>query len=217
MCTQLAKELKMRRGYADVVYFFKTANVRRDVIGCEFLEIATMYYLKDPSLEPEEILKFVAENATRGHFDEKDCLNEMKKAIETIHVSNFRKLDKDNAVFDFIENAATEIRLRSLLEIRRWGENLTAITEKTMTVFCTVTIQRIAEPKVSFQNLLRCLANECQSEYDELVLELYKVVRNQPYASSVKGKSEEEILKMMAQDVEYFVSLAIKNLNQMIF
>lgn len=217
MCTELAKNLKMRRGYADVMYLFRIAGVRRNVIGCEFLEIATMSYLKDPSLELEEILKIVAESATMGNFDEKGCLDEMKKAIETIHVSNLKELDKENVVIDFIKNIATQIRLRSLLEIRKWGENLAFITEQTMDIFCFVTMQRMMNPKEAFRDLLGRLVKKFHLEYGDLVSELYKVVRNEPYASSVQGKSKEEITEMMVDEVEEVVSLAIRDRNKMIF
>lgn len=220
------RELKMRRGYADVIYLMRICNVRTDVIGYELLQTAIMSYLHNSDLRMEQLVKIALENAPMQLAGEEVCFDEMKRALQNIHIIQFKKLDKDTVVFNFIKNIASEVRMRKLIEIRVVSEELIQVDEAVTAIFCAVAIQKMTKPEDEFAKVL----NECAERYgykhiDDLVIDLYKVVTNSIYEEEllkyenlkIKDEKKRDIAKKVQQDVEQIISVFIDEHENMIF
>lgn len=226
MCTREMKELKMRRGYADVVYLMRTSNVRKDTMGYELLQTAIMSYLNNSKLPREELIKIAFKNAPMPLADEETCFNEMKQALQNIHTRKLKKLDEDSVVFNFIRNIASEVRMRKLIEIRIVSEELDQVDENVTAIFCAVAIRKMTKPKDGFVEVLNhCAGRYGYDDIDDLTIDLYKVVKNSLYEPELEkyGNAKERfekkrsISKKIQQEVEELISIFISEQENMIF
>lgn len=226
MCTREMKKLKMRRGYADVVYLMRTSNVRTDTMGYELLQVAIMSYLHNPGLQMEELVQIAFANAPMPLLDKAECFNKMKQALQNIHTRKLKKLDKDSVVFNFIKNTSSEVRMRKLIEIRVASEELTQVDESVLIAFCGVAIRRITKHEDAFIEIL----NHCAGKYgyediDDLIIDLYKVVKDSQYEEELRKcnnlkelfEKKRGITKSIQEEVEELVSVFIEEHENMIF
>ena len=226
MWTKEMRELKMRRGYADVLYLMRAFNVRTDVIGYELLQTAIMSYLHNPDLRMEELNKIAFKNSPMPLEDEDACFVEMKRALQNINIIKLKRLDNDTVVFDFINNIASDVRMRKLIDIRSASEELTQVDENVTAVFCAVAIRMLKKHKDGFIEVLNhCAGRYGYDDIDDLIIDLYKVVKNSEYENEltmcedVKEKLEkkQKIASEVQKDVENLVKVFINEYENMIF
>lgn len=226
MCIKTMKELKMRRGYADVIYLMRTSNVRMDSMGYELLQVAIMSYLHNPNLPMRELVKIALKNAPMPLANEEACLDEMKQALQSIYTVHYKKLDEDSLVFNFIRSVASEVRMGTLIEIRVVSEDLTQLDKNTKAAFCAVAIRRMEKPNDTFLEVLNhCAGRYGYDDVSDLLIDLYKVVKNNSYETKLKNCSDskerfekrENIGIAIQPEVEDLVSVIISEHENMIF
>ena len=183
------------RGYYEVNYLLRAAKVDTKLIGYQLLKTAIMSYLHKPSLKMEQLLEIAYQNAPMALEDEEQCFEEMKIALHNICTSHMEKLEDDNVVFKFIDNVASEIRIKKLIRIRIINEDLN-VDEQTIENFIRVCIRRKMKKADSFTAILNHTAGKCgYEEVGDLVNDLYKVVSSEEEKKQKQKK--EEIKKLV--------------------
>ena len=229
MCNKEVKELKLKKGYSDVIYLMRIANVNTDLLGYELLQIAIMSYLQDSSLEIQELIEIATKNAPM-YITEEACFEEMKEALQNLHTKHLEKLDDNNVVFKFIKNIASDVRMRELIKMRVESEELTQVTEKVIALFSETAIRRIMKPEHSFSEILKHVA--LKENYDDtmdLVLDLYSVQKNNNMKeeiisklSNIKDpnkriKKKKAIVEPLQKELEQLIDALVKEHENLIF
>lgn len=228
MCTNLLKELKESDVYNEVKYLMRESlKGQADQIGYELLEIAIMFYLKNPEMKLAELPHIVLVNSTMTLWNEQEAFDLMKEAAQGVHTRHSEKLEEDGVVFRFIQNIASEVRMRELIHQRVITQNLKDVDEKIIDIFCKVAMRRIMKPDDSFNEILNHTAGRCEyKEVEDLMIDLYKIVKNSDYEKQLanykrnsKQRQEEkkEIADELLDEIEYYITLMIEERNQVIF
>ena len=194
------KNFENERGYYEVNYLLRAAKVDTKLIGYQLLQIALMSYLHEPSLKMEQLLKIVYQNAPMMVEDEKQCFEEMKTALHSVCTSHMEKLEDDNVVFKFIDNVASEIRIKRLIRIRIIKEDLN-VDERIIENFIGVCIRRKMKKSDSFTAILNHTAGKCgYDEVSDLVNDLYMIV------SSEKNKKQKQKKEEIKKLIDYLLA-----------
>lgn len=197
--SKIVKSFENERGYYEVNYLLRAAKVDTTLIGYQLLQTAIMSYLHDPSLKMEQLIEKAEQNSPMM-VDKEQCFEEMKTALHNICTSHMEKLEDDNVVFKFIDNIASEIRIKRLIRIRIINEDLNA-DERIIENFSTVCIRRKMKKADSFAAILNHTAGKCgYEEVADLVNDLYKVVSSE---EEKKQKQKKEEIKKL---VEYLLA-----------
>lgn len=223
------KELKLQRGYSEIIYLMRIANVNTDTIGYELLQIAIMSYLHDSSLKIQELVEIATKNAPM-YITEEACFEKMKDALQNLHTKHLEKLDDNNVVFKFIKNIASDVRMRELIKMRVESEGLTQVTEKIISLFSETAIRRIMKPKHTFNEVLKHVV--LKEKYDDtmdLVLDLYNVQRNNNMKEEIisklskikdpnkRIKEKKAIVEPIQKEVEQLVDAFVKEHENLVF
>lgn len=192
MSTEVKKEMKeeMQRGYYEVNFLLRAANVNKRVIGYSLIRSAIMAYLHDPSLRIEQLAQKALENSPmtlrvgcekmtekeRKELLEEKCLSDMQEAIQNVYTKHYNKLGEKDAVFHFIDNIATEIRVKELIRIRIANEELDADETEAETL-AKIVIRRIVKSQDTFKEILNHVAGRVgYDETADLVKDVHKIV-----------------------------------------
>ena len=222
----MMKELKMKKGYGEVMYLMRIANVPEDTIGYKLLQISIMSYLQNPNLHKKQLVQIAFANSPMILLNEKICFRLMKDALQNLYTKHLEKLDDDNVVFKFIFNVASEVRLRELIKIRVEEEKLTGVNKHISSVFCRVCIRRIMNPNDTFMEVLNHCAGRCAyDDVDDLIIDLYKVVKNNDIETKIllfnnqriQVAKKQQIAKEIVLEVEQLVLLFIREHNNIVF
>lgn len=223
------KEQKLQRGYSEIIYLMRIANVNTDSIGYELLQIAIMSYLHDSSLEIQELVEIATKNAPM-YITEEACFEKMKDALQNLHTKHLEKLDDNNVVFKFIKNIASDVRMRELIKMRVESEGLTQVTEKVISLFSETAIRRIMKPKHTFYEVLKHISlKENYDDVEDLVLDLYRVQKNSNVKEDVKNilsniedpnkriKEKKLIIEPLQKEVEQLIDVFIIEHEDLVF
>lgn len=89
------------------------------------------------------------------------------------------KLEADNAVFKFIDNISTEVRVGELVRIHMMDKDI-CVEQKIVEMLLRVCIRRKMKSRDSFSAILNHTAGRCgYDEVKDFVDDLYKVVGNE--------------------------------------
>lgn len=227
MCSTFFRELKNKKGYDEVRYLMRVSNVPNNKIGYELLEIAIMSYLHNPNLHLEELVNIALTNSPMTLMNEQECFEEMKEALQRLHTKHSEKLEDDNAVFKFIRNIASEVRIHELIQQRIISKDLKAVGQEIETTFCKVALRRIMKPNATFMEVLNHIARRCNYKaVEDLVIDLYKIVKNSDYEEELrkydengimKEKRRKKISKELLGDVEELVMIFVREKDNIVF
>lgn len=210
MCTEKVKQLRLKRGYSDVMYLLRATNVRKDSIGSSLLEIAIMSYLNNPTLSMEQLNKVALNNAPMTIENEEECFYLMKEALQSIYTRKANKLDDNNVVYKFIQNISSEVRMRELIKMRVINQDL-IIDENITAIFSRTAIRMIMKPDNTFQEVLNHIAGrEGYDEVEDLVGDLYKVVKNE-------SDEEEILLDEKEKELQELIEVFVKEHQNLVF
>ena len=228
MCTNLLKRLKASNVYNEVKYLMRESfKGQADQIGYEFLEVAILFKLKDPEMELVELLHVVLVNSTMTLANEQEVFEFMKDAVQGLHTRHVEKLEDDGAVFRFIENIASEVRMRELIRQRVIAQKLKDVDEEVIDIFCKVAMRKIIKSDDTFREVLNHTAGRCEyEEVEDLMIDLYKIVKNSEHEkqlakygrnSQERQEEKKKIVDELLDEIEDCMNLMIKERNQIIF
>lgn len=228
MCTKLLKGLKESTVYDEVRYLMRESfKGQADQIGYELLEIAILLKLKEPEMKLEELLHEILVSSTITLPSEHEVFEFMQDAVQGLHTRHVQQLEDDRAVFRFIENVESEVRMRQLIRQRVIAQELKDVNEEVIDIFCKVAMKRIIKQGDTFKEILNHMAGRCKyHEVEDLLIELYKIVKNSDYEEQLanykrNSKQREEEKKKIADEVlhevEDYINLLIRERNQIIF
>ncbi len=228
MCTQLLKGLKENKVYDEVKYLMRESfKGQQGQIGYDFLEIAILFRLKNPEMELEELLHNVLVNSTITLPSEQEVFEFMKDAVQGLHTRHVEKLEDDRAVFRFIENVTSEVRMRQLIRQRVIGQELKDVDERIIDILCKVAMRTIMKPDDTFNEILNHTAGRCEyEEVEDLIVDLYKIVKNSNYEdllgkydrnSQERQEEKKKIVNELQDEIKEYINLMIKERNQIMF
>ncbi len=175
----MAKTFEPKRGYYEVNYLLRAARVDRELRGYKLLQIAIMTYLNNPKLTLEELVEISKKNSPMYLESEEQCFKEMKGALHSVCTTHTDKLEADNAVFKFIDNISTEVRVGELVRIHMMDKDI-CVEQQIVEMLLRVCIRRKMKSQDSFSAILNHTAGRCgYDEVEDFVDDLYKVVGNE--------------------------------------
>lgn len=208
--TKKLKDLKMKRGYHEMMYFLRVYNVRKDTIGYELLQTAIMCYLNDPKLQLNDLVAVSSINSPMPLKSERTCLEEIKESL--VNTTYKKWYDTDENVFDFIKYVATKIRMKNLIDIRIESMGL-EVSYNLKEAFCCLAIKRMHNPEYRFSEILNyCAGRYRYDSVDDLLIELYKFVDNSENYSIDEKDYEEKL-----EEIEELIDILINEHEKLIF
>ena len=172
MCTKLLKGLKESTVYDEVRYLMRESfKGQADQIGYELLEIAILLKLKEPEMKLEELLHEILVSSTITLPSEHEVFEFMQDAVQGLHTRHVQQLEDDRAVFRFIENVESEVRMRQLIRQRVIAQELKDVNEEVIDIFCKVAMKRIIKQGDTFKEILNHTAGRCKyHEVEDLLI-----------------------------------------------
>jgi|GEM_PF-5339439 len=208
MCLEILKNMEKTKAIGEIRYLMRKSGVIEDSIGRRLLEIVIICKLKDPSLKMRELREIAFNNSPMKLESQKECFLKMKEALQNLNTRKWEKTNSHKVVFVFVQNIITEIRIKSLIEMRiiNEGTNLDSVGES---VFCQVVIRQNMKKTHTFKEVITHIAKREGFEIKELVKVIYKLCFNKKRQS---GTLEEQLVLL-----EEVVNNCIKELNTIIY
>lgn len=208
MCrVNFLKEMKQRRGYAEMRMLFRRSNVNFSCKGEQFLEIAVMSYLENPALTQKELMLIAEENAPMQFANGISMYSLMLESLQNVYTHKSRKLDDEGAVMLYISSIANEIRINAMLEMKESEEGIDPSVEErdVMTSICK---RRMLKPKDTFKEVLNHVAG--RSEFEDIEDMLGKLTK---YVKISEKITLESAIANMAD----FVDEVLKEKDSLVF
>ncbi len=178
MCKKnLIMEMKQRRGYAEMRLLFRRTNVNFNCVGESLLEIAVMSYLKDPTLNEEELIQIAKDNAPMQIPIGVSVYGAIADSLQNVYTHKSQKLEKENLVMFYISSIANEIRIDAMLETKEAEEGIDATVEERdlMTAVCK---RHMHKPEDTFKEVLNHVAGKNGYEdIDVMIRKLRKYLK----------------------------------------
>lgn len=223
---EFLEERPYQRGYSDMRTLVRKAKVTTTLKGCQYLEIAIMFLLKNPDRQVEDVIAEMARNLQAEQnaqvlraiemdsndkmrverlkkFRKKEITKEeaifiqMKAALQTVNTKHAEKVQDENVVKYFIQNVVTEIRIRASLEILE--ANLErGLNEKDKQIIIEAAM-RMYQKAESINDILIFLNKKHPSE--DVVSILCRISQKMNFTSRDEMKEESEnVLKLLLED-----------------
>ena len=222
--TKEFREMQLNNEFQEVLYLFRISNVRKDCIGYNPLLIATMTYLKDPSLKFSLLVwNACVKSPEAGFINLKACFDVMKIALQDLCTGHPNKVLDNHVDFTFIKNITSEVRMRELIKMRALNNDL-KIDEETTSIVVRLAIRKIMKPEDNFSEVLNHTSGKMgYADAKELLYKTYPVVADIDIKSVIekvtkdiknsreKAIKQRELLRPYSKEVEDIVNDLIEN------
>lgn len=199
MCKKnLLMEMKDRRGYAEMRLLLRRTNVNFNCMGEPLLEIVVMSYLKDPTLNEEELMRIAKDNAPMQFTNAVSVYSLMSEALQNVYTHKSRKLDKEGAVLFYISSIANEIRINAMLATKEAEEGIDA-TAEDRDLMTTVCKRHMLKPNDTFKEVLNHVAG--RSGYDDIDVMVRKLKKYLKIDDDISTKTATTKLCKFADEV----------------
>lgn len=218
MCKKIFfNEMKTKRGYAEMKLLLRRTNIGYSSsadYGVVLIEISIMSYLRNPDQTLNDILKFVEESCPMPIGEGETAFQMMKETLQNVCMNttdNYKELEEDEIVMNYIRSAVANIRMDIYLQLKRVEEELNVSVEDKENLIA-VCQRKLLNQKDTFKEILNYVSG--RKNYPDIEILIKSIIQ---YLNLSEEEKENLLEEQKLEFLEKLVDDILKEKDRLIF